>query len=339
MKSMNCKTILFTGLLIVVFPSLNLWAQTEAVNPRPITLVEYELAKTFEVEDLDNDTYIKFENKYILDRYEMRKPIYITGDNGQRKRIDIYKLIAREGLQELGLMIFYTTEKGVLYKALVPNFTADGNVWERYFEDIHAIDKTEENFVLKLSYVLSRELSYQIYKGLNEGEVMDEHATYGSDICFPGNQLVKLANGEFKSLKEIVAGDHIVTVDPVTHANSVVEVENLVIHKPENYAITVLTLFKVERTKSDSALEINLGIKELRATPNHPMLTSKGHKEIGQIGTDEEVLSWNETRQEYESFYVFNTREITEGIQPVYSLEANAGTTLIINGVLVMQKQ
>jgi hypothetical protein len=79
----------------------------------------------------------------VLDRYESRKPYFITGSDGLKKRIDLYKLIAKEGMQEIGLMVFYTNEKGKLYKALVPDFTADAKVWEQYFQDIDNINKVE----------------------------------------------------------------------------------------------------------------------------------------------------------------------------------------------------
>src|ERR1043165_7379415 len=109
-----CMFVLSTGL-----------KAQDVVKPRPLTMAEYEKAKTFVIKDLDNETYVKFENAYILDRYEMRKPYFITGDDGLKKRIDLYNFIAKEGMQQLGILIFYTTEKNTVYKALLPNFTAD----------------------------------------------------------------------------------------------------------------------------------------------------------------------------------------------------------------------
>jgi len=331
---MTKKSIL-TTVFISLFTVLPLFAQDDA---RPITMEEYTLAKTFEIDDLDNDTYVKFDNRYILDRYELRKPIYITGDDGLRKRVDIYKLVAREGLAELGVMVFYTTETGKIYKALVPNFTAPGDVWEKYFEDIHAIDDIEPNFVLKLSYVLSREFAFQMFKNINDGELIDEDATYGSDICFPGDQLVSLSDGTSKFLRDVEIGDKVLTVNPVTKAKKAVKVNKLVSHTPENYALTVLTLLHEKREESDDFVELTISSKELKATPNHPMLTGNGDKEIGEIKVGEEILSWNETTKSFDSFVVYSSKEIVEGIQSVYSIEATEGTTLMMNGVMVKQK-
>src|SRR5688572_20984182 len=94
-------------------------------NPRPLKMEEYEKGKTLSIKNLDEDTYAKFDNTYILDRYEMRKPYFITGDDGLKKRIDLYNFIAKDGMQQLGILIFYTNEKNAVYKALLPNFTAD----------------------------------------------------------------------------------------------------------------------------------------------------------------------------------------------------------------------
>lgn len=306
------------------------------VNPRPITMEEYEKAKTFDVKDLDNDTYVKFENTYVLDRYEMRKPYFITGDDGLKKRIDLYKLIAKNGLQELGLLVFYTNENGKLYKALLPNFTADSKVWEKYFEDIHAIDKEEKNFVLKLSYVLSKEMSFQQYKFINQGkDLSKESATYGNNICFPGDQEVTLSNGTKKYLREITAGDEVLTFDPISRQHSAVKVKSLIEHESSNYAITRLTLLS-ETIQSHH--EILLQTRVIEATPNHPMRTDHGTVKIGEINVGESILCYDEVSGEMKNFIVFNKTEYAGGNQEVYNIEASGGETFLMNDVMVLQK-
>jgi hypothetical protein len=322
----------FFTLIIVLIIASNVYSQ--GVNPRPITMAEYQKAKTFTIESLDNDTYIKFENTYILDRYEAKKPIFITGDDGLKKRIDLYKLVAKENIQDLGLMVFYTTEKNKLYKALVPNFTADGKVWNQYFEDIHAIDKIEPNFVLKLSYVISRELAFQQYKNLNGGKEIDEHATYGNDICFTGDQMVSMTNGQSKLLKDVKSGDQILSYDSQTEQEIVVEVKELLVHEAQNYAITQLTLIK----ETINGNNILLQSKIVKATPNHPMQTSLGAKKMGEIAIGDGVLCLNKATGKMEEYQVLLQKEFTEGKQKVYNIEANTGTTLLLNGVMVKQK-
>ncbi len=331
------RNILFSFCLVV---STNLaLAQTTAPNPRPLTMAEYTKAKTFNIADLDNDTYVKFENAYVLDRYEGRKPYFITGSDSLKKRIDLYKLIAREGLQEIGLMVFYTSEMGKRYQALVPDFTADAAVWEGYFNDIDNINKVEKNFILKLSYVLSKELSFQQYKMINNGKVSkEESAKYGTAICFPGDELVTMSNGSEKQLKDVKSGDQIITVDPVTRLSSITVVKELTEHEPENYAITQLVLVSTQEEETDKGLNINLSAKVVKATPNHPMRIKNGNIKIGDIELGEQVLCLNDQSGKYETYTVLQKNEHAEGVQKVYNIVAEKGSTLIMNGVMVLQK-
>ncbi|MGI4022484.1 MAG: hypothetical protein ACRYFA_13340 [Janthinobacterium lividum] len=326
------RLLLVAGALCFFYQSFS-----QAVNPRPITMEEYTKAKTFNVKDPDTETYVKFENAYILDRYRP-KPYFITGDDGQKKRMDLYNLMAKEGLQQLGLMIFYTNEKGKHYQALLPNQTADGKVWERYFEDIHSIDKEEKNFVLKLSYVLSREFSYQIFKNINGGKNMkEESGTYGSDICFPGTDLVTMANGSQKMLASVKPGDQVLSVDPQTKKTTVVNVKELSVHEAKNYALTRLVLVDAQEKSTDKN-SIHLSAKVLEATPNHPMTTVAGSKKIGETEIGEKVLCYNEAKKAYEIYTVLAKTERAGGVQKVYNIVAGGGTTLMMNGVMVMQK-
>src|ERR1700722_17219302 len=237
------KSILFAGVLLLA--GMGVRAQ-DSTGGRALTLAEYEKAKTFSVADPDKDTYVKFENAYILDHSGFGKPYFITGDDGKKKRIDLYKLLLKEGRVELGTVIFYTTETGKRYTACMPGYKADAKVWRKYFEDIHAIDKEESFFVLKLSYVLSEELGFQLYRAANgqQGAAVNraEAGTYGNDICFPGEMRVTMGDGSSKMLSAVRPGDEVVTVDPVTHAREATVVKELTVHAVKNYAITRLVL-------------------------------------------------------------------------------------------------
>lgn len=309
------------------------------VNPRPLTLDEYNKALTYSIANLDNDTYVKFDNAYVLDRYENRKPYFITGADGLKKRVDLYKLVAKEGMQEIGLMVFYTNEAGKRYQCLVPDFTADAKVWAKYFQDIDDINKAEKNFILKLSYVLSKEMAFQQYKVLNNGKDMkEEAATYGNDICFPGDELVTMSNGAKKFIKDVKSGDEVITVDPATNKSSVVKVKDLTVHAAKNYAITELILVNAKETNTAAGINIALHTKVLKATPNHPMLTKQGSFKMGEIAIGQEVLCLDEQKGKYETYKVLSKTEHAGGVQNVYNIEAAGGSTLLMNGVMVMQK-
>lgn len=327
-------------LTLLLLPATNcLQAQTKTPIPRPLTMDEYNKALTYTIADLDKDTYVKFDNAYVLDRYESRKPYFITGDDNLKKRIDLYKLVAKDGLQEIGTLVFYTTENGKIYKALVPDFTADAKVWEKYFLDIDNINKEEKNFILKLSYVLSKELSFQQYKVLNGGKDMKEEAgTYGNDICFPGDEEVTMANGSTKMLKDVKSGDEVITINPETKQPTTVKVKQLTIHEAKNYALTRLVLVSADVKEDKSGKQIKLSGKVLQATPNHPMLTKQGNLKMGELGIGQEVLCLNEQTHQYETYTVLQKNEHAGGLQKVYNIVADGGSTLLMNGVMVMQK-
>lgn len=315
-------------------------AQTATTpNPRPLTMDEYTKALTYSIADLDKDTYVKFDNAYVLDRYEGRKPYFITGSDGLKKRIDLYKLIAKAGLQEIGLMVFYTNETGKRYQALVPDFTADAKVWDKYFNDIDDINKVEKNFILKLSYVLSKEMAFQQFKVLNGGKDMkEESATYGNDICFPGNEEVTMSNGSKKLLKDVKSGDEITTIDPATNKASITKVKELTTHEAKNYALTQLVLIAAKEQKTANGTNVTLSTKVLKATPNHPMMTKQGSAKMSEIAIGQQVLCLNDATGKYEAYTVLQKSEQGEGVQKVYNIVADSGSTLLMNGVMVMQK-
>ena len=324
------KFLFAAGVLLAA--TFSAYAQDTTAS-RALTMAEYQKAKTFSVGDPDKDTYVKIENTYILDHNGFGKPYFITGDDGKKKRIDLYKLILKDGRIELGTIIFYTTESGKRYTACMPGFKADPAIWNKYFEDIHAIEKEEAFFVLKLSYVLSKELGFQLYRAAQPGNgtaISREAGTYGNDICFPGDMEVSMADGSKKSLSAVKAGDAVVTVDPVTRTARTVVVRELTVHAAKNYAITRLTLLSVLETGDR---EVVLSTRELEATPNHPM---GGGVTAGQLKIGDRVLCTDGS--DYRWFMVWDKTEGAGGTQPVYNIVADGGSTLVLNGVMVMQK-
>jgi hypothetical protein len=313
-------------------------SRADSAAVRSLTMDEYVKAKTFSVADPDKDTYVKFDNTYILDHNGFGKPYFITGDDGKRKRIDLYKLILKESRVELGTVIYYTTETGKRYTACMPGFKADPKVWRKYFEDIHAIDKEEPFFVLKLSYVLSEELGFQLYRAASgqQGTAVnrEEAGTYGNDICFPGEMRVTMGDGGEKALRDIRSGDVVLTVDPVTNVRRAVVVKELTVHAVKNYAITRLTLLSaVIRGER----EVLLSSRMLEATPNHPMVTEAGEKKAGEVVVGDKVFCGDDMGR-YVQYVVWDKTESAGGVQPVYNIVAGSGSTFIMNGVMVMQK-
>jgi len=330
------KLVLLACLLLAGFVSV----RGQDTTTRTLSMAEYAKTPTFAVKDLDKDTYVKFDNTYVLDKGDFPRPYFITGDDGKKKRIDLYRLLLKEGRVDLGVMIFYSTETGKRYVACMPSYKADPKIWEKYFEDIHAIDKEEPFFVLKLSYVLSKELGFQLYRAAAAGQGKDpgkerETGTYGNDICFPGDMQVTMADGSVKVLRDVKAGDEVVTVDPATQRATPVRVKELTVHAAKNYAITRLVLLSAV-TVSDH--EVRLSSKVLQATPNHPMVTLNGERKMGEVKEGDKVLCKEETSGRYVEYRVWDKQEFAGGVQKVYNIVAGGGNTFIMNDVMVLQK-
>ena len=214
-----------------------------------------------------------------------------------------------------------------MFKACMPNFTADSKVWEKYFEDIHAIDRTEKNFVLKLSYILSKEMGFQLYKSLNKDKDLSEEAAhYGNDICFTGNQEVSMAGGAKKFIQDIQPGDRVIAIDPATREPVEVTVKTLVVHEEKNYAVTRLTL-----AHDQQRLVVEV-------TPNHPMQTVKGKLNAGSLPIGEQLSCYNAKEGRYMMYTLVEKSEFAKGKQKVYNIETDKGATLVVNDVMVLQK-
>jgi|SRR6218665_256755 len=325
---------IFVSLMILVG-----FFQAMSQTVKGMTAEQYDKVKTFAVKDLDNDTYVKIENLYVLDRYEGRKPYFITGSDGLKKRMDIYKVLLKDGMQEIGTLVFYTNEKAQQYKVCLPNMQAESKVWEKAFEDIDKVDQQEKFFALKLSYVLSKEFSFQLYKSSNGGkDPGKESETYGNDICFPGNTNVMMAGGIQKQMKDVQAGDEVVTVDPVSGKQLTVKVKELTVHEAKNYAITNLLLVRAEKYFAPGHVDVLMDTRELSATPNHPVLTAGGEKKTGEILKGDKVLCQYGNEGGYELFDVVYVSRQAQGVQKVYNIVAESGETFVINDVMVLQK-
>ena len=142
--------------------------------------------------------------------------------------------------------------------------------------------------------------------------------------------LVTMAGGGSKPLSEVKPGEQVMTVDPASHRERAVTVKELTVHAVKNYAITRLVLIKaVERGERDIVLSSRL----LEATPNHPMADGRT---VGELKVGDKV--WCLDGRGYQVFTVWDRNETAGGMQRVYNIVAGGGSTLIMNGVMVMQK-
>jgi hypothetical protein len=305
---------------------------------RGMTQEEYELAKTATVENPNEDTYVKIgTGDYVLDRYEMKQPYSITGDSGIKKRLDIYKMVERKSMADLGLVVFFTnTEANETFNLVIPNLATKGEVWNMYFDDIHQHDREEGDVALKMSYVLSKEVAYLMQKnsGGDMSAMEQDNADY--DFCFAADALVTMADGFEKAIKDVEPGDQILAY--ADGKISPVKVEGVNIHRKTSIALAKAVLFPQENiTASVTDVQASEGMTELIATANHPVMTQEGIKTMGELKSGDSLYKYDAQTQTtciYQVHFVSNAyAEVAE----VYSLEVD-GETYLVNKLVVMEK-
>lgn len=354
----------FYFLIVLSFCILPLQAQNAAeLDFMPTTAAIYDLVKKAPIKDPDQDTYVKINAQLVVDREETKKPYFITGDDGLRKRIDLYRVIQRDSMKQIGVLILYSNEKGKRFLSCLPTHLSNGEVWEKYFADIHQIDREEPNFVLKLSYVLSREYATALSRA-GKQDAVTESATYGNEICFSNGVAILRQNSEEDSKEEgnqhllqmvsvanVLAGNRVGVWNRTLGRYQVDEVVEVKAHPAKNYAITAVWLAKEDCKELDAAIEVRLQIKKIEATPNHPIVPVEGAAErFGELGplmklavfsnqAEEQNTAQSQAQSsELESWTIVFVKHYTGPVQQVFSVQTKSHQPLLLNGVLVEQK-
>jgi hypothetical protein len=132
-------------------------------------------------------------------------------------------------------------------------------------------------------------------------------------------------------------------VDPATRQAVAVTVKQLTVHEAKNYAITKVLLLSVTQNRlagdaGPDERDVLLHSKWLEATPNHPMVTLEGRKKAGELKEGDKLECRDEQTGSVITYTVWYRSEAPGGVQRVYNIVAEGGTTLVINGVVVSQK-
>jgi intein/homing endonuclease len=115
-------------------------------------------------------------------------------------------------------------------------------------------------------------------------------------------------------------------------------VKELVKHTAENYAITRLLVMHAVEQEEAGVHMVTLSGKVLEATPNHPVLTIAGKKQMGTVATGDQLLCMDEHTKTLVTYTVVNKTEAAGGKQPVYNIVAEGGDAFMMNNIMVLQK-
>ncbi|HEX8529827.1 MAG TPA: Hint domain-containing protein, partial [Cytophagales bacterium] len=248
---------------------------------RGLTLDEYKKAKTFTVNDLDNDTYVKFENAYVLDRYEMRPPYVFKYSDGIERRIYLYRLLDNKTKASLGMTAIYVTPgDGKKISVCIPNPQAEKAVWAQYIDDLKEYTAAEKGFGSTFAYVTSRELAALV--GGGTGITAASAGKTDFDVCFPAFARVTLADGTEKAIADVRPGDRVASYDAVTGTRRTAVVQAVQVHDRQPYLVQSVVLTTTDLFAAREGHRVGTQVV-LQATPNHPVWTSTGAVPLGKL--------------------------------------------------------
>jgi hypothetical protein len=317
------KKILFLLLLTIGFQSL---------QAQKMSMEEYKLVTEFRIENLDEDTYIKINQAYVLDRYKMKPAYFIAGEKETKNRVDLYTVIRRQDLTKLGLLMVYTdmTTKKLSYICLP--FQADNEVWVRYYDDLKYGGREQPAMAFAIGSVLSKELSNIMVAGASGNDYEVENSDY--DICFPAGSAISMLNGLTAPIEKIAIGDTVLAMDTFGQLLATV-VTAIEIHETRAPLVKIITMPAQMQTAATAAASTGyLPHLHLLATPNHPLLTADGKMKIGDLYPSQELMGvFDGEIQQFKVKYV----SMVGAAQKVYNLKTIAGN-YVVNNVLVSDK-
>lgn len=298
------------------------------------TLDDYKKFVSYKIGNAEEDTYIKFDNTYVLDRET--KPYVFNYSDGVERRIYLYKLLKGANRDEVGTMAMYTTPKnGKTIKVCIPGPKAEKNVWDYYIDELKLNGEQEQGFLSTLSFALSREYSKEhANQGKNPVAQEDDHY----DFCFPAGSLVALADGTQKLIEKVEAGDKVMAFNATTQQKAATTVSDVQVHfREEGIETTKLLLAPVEEIFASAGAYSPSGLVEIEATANHPLYTKAGKKEVGQIKEGDVLYYYNDSMHAFREYRVAVILANNKQAKKVYNLETEAGNYLV-NGTVVLDK-
>ncbi len=313
---------------VLAFPS----AEAQSDKTRALTLDEYKKAKTLVVDDLENETYKKFENLYVMDRFEMKPPYVFKYSDGIERRVYLYRLLDNKTKQGMGMIAVYSTPgNGKKFNVCIPSPESDKTVWAQYIDDLKDYNKAEAAFGSAFAYVMSREM-IGMASGSTGASTTGNKTDY--DVCFPASALVTLADGTTKAISQISAGEKVASYNTATQSIEIATVQEVQTHEGKGYAIA--TVLAANETVTAGLNIQTAQIVSLQATPNHPVLTQQGRKALRDVQTNDLLYVYDAASGEFHSFKVYATQNAAT-VGKVYNLVTDKGNFLI-NGATVLDK-
>ncbi|SDM17358.1 intein N-terminal splicing region [Catalinimonas alkaloidigena] len=295
---------------------------------------DYKALKTLTMKNIEKDTYVKFDEGYVLDRYEMKPPFVFKFSDGIERKVYLYRVYETKNMADIGMMALYTNSKTPEVLNLpMPNNKGAKDVWGLYIDDIKEYDKAADGFAACLSFSLTKEMM-NLMGGAGSGDQASTDEEY--EYCFTPEALVTLADGAQLPIAQVQVGMDVLAFDPATQTQAVTTVEEVQVHAGRAFDLMQLTASPVEVVTA--GLAPTAADYTLTATGNHPILTPQGKKALADLHAGDQVYYFDAGLNGFRLGQVRQVATAPTQAHTVYNLVTKAGNYLI-EGTVVADKR
>ena len=150
--------------------------------------------------------------------------------------------------------------------------------------------------------------------------------------CFVENvPILNTENQEIK-IKDVKPGMTVRTYNSLTKKMEVSEVKQLLEHKDKEYSLTKVVFINSNSLYASNSGELTL--LEIQGTDNHPLLTNKGVKKIGELSLSDKLMYYNISTGLVEECEILNIVKNNKTVNAVYNLKFNNKNSFyLVNGI------
>jgi antitoxin component YwqK of YwqJK toxin-antitoxin module len=150
--------------------------------------------------------------------------------------------------------------------------------------------------------------------------------------CFVENTpILNTENQEIK-IKDVNPGMTVRTYNSLTKKMEVSEVKQLLEHKDKEYSLTKVVFINSNSLYASNSGELTL--LEIQGTDNHPLLTNKGVKKIGELSLSDKLMYYNISTGLVEECEILNIVKNNKTVNAVYNLKFNNKNSFyLVNGI------
>lgn len=305
-----------------------MWANAQEAAKIGIKNLEYDALKKIVIKNPDKDTYLK-EGAFVLDNGN--PPYIFKFSDGKERRIYLYKVLETTEMKEVAaLMVFTTPKDGKKINLVVPNPLAEKEVWGKYIDDLKEGEKTISGFSSCVAFVLAKE-----YTGGGAAKEAGSEDKY--EYCFPATALVTMADGSQKAIDAVKVGDKVMAYNATTHSPETTLVENIQVHDKKSYPLVKALLVNAQEQVTAAVQSVAQQFVSLEATANHPVLTSAGKTNMGDLKAGSLVLLYDQETKSYQNYQVFAVKKDFSYVTKVYNLQTDKDNYLV-NSIVVLEK-